>query len=120
MSSFDYLTTQVRAMYVYEIIDLKPQIRQFRLRAKDGLTLPSFTAGAHIRIQVMLANGALDWRHYSLIHLLPEALPLMARKGVYCRCLFCRTYICTKVFVLPNGNKSGVSGTIVRKIHWFC
>jgi vanillate O-demethylase ferredoxin subunit len=74
MSSFDYLTTQVRAMYVYEIIDLKPQIRQFRLRAKDGLTLPSFTAGAHIRIQVMLANGALDWRHYSLIHLLPEAL----------------------------------------------
>jgi hypothetical protein len=49
-----------------------------------------------------------------------EAYEIMARKGVYCRFLFCRTYICTKVFVLPNGNKSGVSGTIVGKIHWFC
>ena len=44
----------------------------------------------------------------------------MARKGVYCRFLFCHMYICTKVFVLPNGNKSGVSGTIVGKNHWFC
>ena len=51
---------------------------------------------------------------------LPDHDSIMARKGVYCRFLFCRTYICTEVFVLPNGNKSGVSGTIVGKIHWFC
>jgi len=39
----------------------------------------------------------------------------MAHKGIYRRFLFCRTYICTEVFILPNGNKSGVSGTIVGK-----
>jgi hypothetical protein len=39
----------------------------------------------------------------------------MARKGVYCRCLFFRTYICTEVFILPNGKKAGASGTIVGK-----
>jgi hypothetical protein len=39
----------------------------------------------------------------------------MARKGVHCRCLFCHTYICTEVFVLPNGKKAGASGTIVGK-----
>jgi len=39
----------------------------------------------------------------------------MARNGVYCRCLFCRTYICTEVFVLPNGKKAGASGTIEGK-----
>ena len=42
----------------------------------------------------------------------------MARKGVYCRCLFCHTYICTEVFALPNGKKAGASGTIVGKNHY--
>jgi hypothetical protein len=46
---------------------------------------------------------------------IPSDLPIMACKGIYCRFLFCRTYICTEVFILPNGNKSGVSGTIVGK-----
>jgi len=63
---------------------------------------------------------ALDGTIIGLIIMVALDHSIMARKGVYCRFLFCRTYICTEVFVLPNGNKSGVSGTIVGKNHWFC
>jgi len=50
---------------------LNPLIRMFRLRADDGSALPGFTAGAHIRVKVVLPDGKEDWRHYSLVS--PEA-----------------------------------------------
>ncbi|WP_077000731.1 PDR/VanB family oxidoreductase [Variovorax sp. KK3] len=62
-------TLQLR---VAEAHQLNPLIRMFRLRAADGRALPGFSAGAHIRIQVELAGGAKDWRHYSLINFATE------------------------------------------------
>lgn len=53
---------------VTEARSLNPLIRMLRLAAADGSKLPGFTAGAHIRVQVRLANGQQDWRHYSLIN----------------------------------------------------
>jgi ferredoxin-NADP reductase len=58
-------TLQLR---VAEARELNPLIRTFRLRADDGRILPAYSAGAHIRIQVELPDGAQDWRHYSLIN----------------------------------------------------
>lgn len=46
---------------------LNPLIRHLRLRASDGQSLPEFTAGAHIMVQVTV-NGVKDWRNYSLIN----------------------------------------------------
>ncbi|MEJ8810934.1 PDR/VanB family oxidoreductase [Variovorax ureilyticus] len=65
-------TLQLR---VAEARSLNPLIRMFRLRAADGAVLPAFTAGAHIRVEVTLADGKKDWRHYSLINFAaqPEA-----------------------------------------------
>ena len=51
---------------------LNALIRQFRLRTDDGRILPSYSAGAHIRVQVELADGSRDWRHYSLINASPD------------------------------------------------
>ncbi|WP_298018732.1 PDR/VanB family oxidoreductase [uncultured Castellaniella sp.] len=48
---------------------LNPLVRLIRLEAPDGAALPPWTAGAHIQVQVRLADGASDWRHYSLIDL---------------------------------------------------
>ena len=59
------------ALRVVEARALNPLIRMFRLRADSGATLPGYTAGAHIRVQVALEGGGLDWRHYSLIN--PQA-----------------------------------------------
>jgi len=56
----------------------------------------------------------------STVKFIPVPAGTDVHKGVYCRCLFCRTYICTEVFVLPNGKNAGASGTIVGKKHWFC
>jgi vanillate O-demethylase ferredoxin subunit len=42
-------------------------IRRFRLHAEAGGALPGFTAGAHVRVPVTLADGSRDWRHYSLV-----------------------------------------------------
>lgn len=58
-------TLQLR---VAEARQLNPLIRMLRLRAEDGRSLPSFAAGAHIRVQVSLPDGKTDWRHYSLIN----------------------------------------------------
>jgi len=60
----DSSTLQLR---VAEARTLSPLIRCLRLRADDGSALPGFAAGAHIRVQVELADGSRDWRHYSLI-----------------------------------------------------
>ena len=54
------------ALVVTRIRSLNPWVRELVLRAADGATLPGFTAGAHIRVQVEAA-GASDWRDYSLI-----------------------------------------------------
>ena len=48
---------------------LHPLIRRVDLAAGDGSVLPAFTAGAHVRVQVQLPGGELDWRHYSLVNL---------------------------------------------------
>jgi len=58
---------------VAEARSLNPLIRLLRLEPADGAVLPGFTAGAHIRVQVTLPDGAKDWRHYSLIN--PHATP---------------------------------------------
>ena len=47
---------------------LNPLIRELRLRADDGTALPGFEPGAHVRVQVRLADGRADWR-LSLIHI---------------------------------------------------
>jgi ferredoxin-NADP reductase len=60
------------ALRVVEARPLNPLIRLIRLRADDGRSLPAFTAGAHIRVQVGLPDGSRDWRHYSLINLLAD------------------------------------------------
>ncbi len=54
---------------VVDTCQLNPLIRQLRLQAQDGAALPGYSAGAHIRVQVRLPDGASDWRHYSLINL---------------------------------------------------
>ena len=58
---------------VAEARELNPLIRLLRLRADDGSVLPSYTAGAHIRVQVELAEGTQDWRHYSLVNFAAQA-----------------------------------------------
>jgi len=63
---------QLLALRVADARLLNPLVRQLRLVALDGARLPGFTAGAHLRVQVTLAGGATDWRHYSLIDLSAE------------------------------------------------
>ena len=58
-------TLQLR---VAEARELNPLIRLFRLRSPQGAALPGYTAGSHIRVEVALADGRADWRHYSLVN----------------------------------------------------
>ena len=58
------LQVQVQQAYM-----LNPLIRQLRMSAPDGGTLPGFSAGAHIKVRVQLPDGRSDERHYSLIEL---------------------------------------------------
>jgi ferredoxin-NADP reductase len=60
-------TSPTLQMRVVQARALNPLIREFRLRADSVGALPAFTAGSHIRVQVVLADGSHDWRHYSLI-----------------------------------------------------
>jgi vanillate O-demethylase ferredoxin subunit len=64
------VTLQLR---VTETRELNALIRLIRLRADNGATLPGYSAGAHLRVRVELPSGSVDWRHYSLINLAPEA-----------------------------------------------
>ena len=48
------------------IRDETPLIKAFELRSPDGQDLPTFTAGAHIDVRVVLPNGTSDTRSYSL------------------------------------------------------
>jgi vanillate O-demethylase ferredoxin subunit len=61
------------ALRVAESRDLNPLVRLLRLRADDGAVLPGYEPGAHVRVQVTLADGKEDWRHYSLVNLQPGA-----------------------------------------------
>lgn len=60
-------TPAILQLRVAEARVLNPLIKLFRLRPEAGTALPGYSAGAHIRVQVELAGGASDWRHYSLI-----------------------------------------------------
>lgn len=60
-------------LLVVEARLLNPLVKLFRLRAPDGGVLPGYSAGAHLRVRVTLAGGAVDWRHYSLVNLVPTA-----------------------------------------------
>ncbi len=57
---------------VADIDELTPQIKGFVLQAADGAALPSFKAGAHIRVGIdapgVPAQGLLRYRSYSLIN----------------------------------------------------
>ena len=46
---------------------LTPNIREFKLVAADGVPLPPFEAGSHIKVNVALPDGTRAWREYSLI-----------------------------------------------------
>lgn len=39
------------------------------LRLRGDAALPGFTAGAHVNVQVLAADGKADWRRYSLVNL---------------------------------------------------
>ncbi|MBS0446782.1 MAG: oxidoreductase [Proteobacteria bacterium] len=67
------MSATVLSLKVADVQQLNPLIRRFRLVAPDGAALPSFTAGAHLRVQVTLADGRLDWRHYSLVNFSTDA-----------------------------------------------
>lgn len=56
-------------LLVQETRLLNPLIRLLRLGAASGAVLPGYQAGAHIKVQVMLPDGKVDWRQYSLINL---------------------------------------------------
>lgn len=62
------LAPTILHLRVEEARELNPLIRLIRLGAPDGATLPGFTPGAHVRVQVALPGGQSDWRHYSLIN----------------------------------------------------
>jgi len=59
-------------MRVVETRELNPLVRLFRLCSDTHAALPGFTAGAHVRVQVRLHDGQLDWRHYSLVNADPQ------------------------------------------------
>ena len=71
------------SLRVAEARDLNALIRLLRLRADDGAALPSYTAGAHLRVQVTLPDGKADWRHYSLVNLTVADVAAMASPREY-------------------------------------
>ena len=48
------------------IRQLTPRIRAYELRHTDGESLPSYQAGAHIRVPIALSDGSVTSRAYSL------------------------------------------------------
>ena len=63
-------STEVLTLCVSDAGMLTAEVRQLRLRpVSAGQSLPGFTAGAHISLQVKLPDGKLDWREYSLVAL---------------------------------------------------
>ena len=52
------------SMRVAQVETLNPLIRRFTLQPVQGGALPTFDAGAHVRVRIGTAD---EWRHYSLI-----------------------------------------------------
>ena len=53
-------------LIVTGIRQLANNIRAYELRSHNGEQLPSVTPGSHLKIPVLLANGELSHRHYSI------------------------------------------------------
>lgn len=45
-----------------------PLLCRLVLRAIDGTALPPYEPGAHLQVAVLLPEGKMDWRHYSLVN----------------------------------------------------
>ncbi|SMC24124.1 hypothetical protein SAMN02745857_01756 [Andreprevotia lacus DSM 23236] len=54
------------ALVISGIRQLTPRIRAYELRHPDGLALPEVSAGAHLKLPVLLGNGQPGLRHYSI------------------------------------------------------
>lgn len=78
MTTTDHTAPTPLTLRVEHARMLNPLIRELRLAAPDGAVLPTFSAGAHVRVQVKLPDGSTDWRHYSLINASPAAEALAA------------------------------------------
>lgn len=86
--------TQLNKTLALEVVDVKllnPLIRAYHLRSPVAELLPGYEAGAHIKLEVELADGAKDWRHYSLVNLdathrtdgtVPEYLVAVRREDI--------------------------------------
>lgn len=53
-------------LVVRGIRQLTPRIRSFELSRVDGLDLPEVSAGSHLAVPVVLADGKFALRHYSI------------------------------------------------------
>lgn len=66
---------QAQGVLDLTVADVRPltsHITAFTLRHPDGMALPGYLAGAHIKVKVKI-GGKADWRHYSLINLDADA-----------------------------------------------
>lgn len=52
---------------VARVRQLTPRVREYLLACADGTSLPSYTAGAHVALQMVSPERGLIVRHYSLI-----------------------------------------------------
>ncbi|MFY9514623.1 MAG: PDR/VanB family oxidoreductase [Rubrivivax sp.] len=66
-------TTPPLQLQVAEVQALNPLITRLRLLAAAGGTLPAYSAGAHLQVQVLLPDGSAAWRHYSLVDFAGDA-----------------------------------------------
>ncbi len=53
-------------LIVSGVRQLASRVRAFELKDLHGNDLPEVSAGSHIQVPVKLANGKLEWRHYSI------------------------------------------------------
>ncbi|MCK9608231.1 MAG: pyridoxamine 5'-phosphate oxidase family protein [Methylomonas sp.] len=60
------LGSGVLPLTISGIRQLTPRIRGYELRHADGEPLPSYRAGAHIRVPIVLPDGSITGRTYSL------------------------------------------------------
>jgi len=65
------VTPDTLSLVVAGVQPLTEHVKAFRLRLSDGAALPGFSAGAHVKVEVTV-DGARQWRHYSLINLVPD------------------------------------------------
>lgn len=60
------LGTGALPLTISGIRQLTPRIRAYELRHADGGALPAYRAGAHLRVPIMLPDGSVTSRAYSL------------------------------------------------------